>query len=79
MQLNSNLSVARYVQSPLSFTLSTTTVVYDHNVTVTWAIPEDEATHKDWIGQLMQHCFLVDDFTADWENRHEVLVYVLSE
>ena len=36
----------------LLFSLSTDKVVYDHNVTVTWAIPDDEATHKDWIGQF---------------------------
>ena len=52
LQLNSDSSIAHFIQSPLSFTLSTDKVAYDNNVTVTWAIPEDEATHKDWIGQF---------------------------
>ena len=26
---------------------------YSQNVTVTWKIPQDEATHKDWIGIII--------------------------
>ena len=42
--------MVRYQQKPLSFTVAPTTVDFDKNVTVSWAIPKDEATHKDWIG-----------------------------
>ena len=52
LQLNSSSGVAHFVQKMLLFSLSTDKVVYDHNITVTWAIPDDEATHKDWIGQF---------------------------
>ena len=55
-QLTSDMSIARFVQSPLSFTLSTDKISYDHNVTVSWAIPEDEATHMDWVGESCMQC-----------------------
>lgn len=48
--LNSSGLVSRYVQSPLKFSLSPEAVAYGKNVTVSWAIPSDEATHMDWIG-----------------------------
>ena len=51
-QLNSSGLVSRYVQSPLKFSLSPEAVAYGKNVTVSWAIPSDEATHMDWIGGL---------------------------
>ena len=54
LQLNSSDSVSHFVQTPLQFSLSTDRIAFDHNVTVTWAIPKDEATHKDWIGQFGQ-------------------------
>jgi hypothetical protein len=38
------------VEKPLKFVLSTGSVAFNKNVTVTWAIPEDQATHMDWIG-----------------------------
>ena len=49
-QLNSSGLVSRYLQNPLKFVLSTDTAQFNHNVTVSWAIPKDEATHEDWIG-----------------------------
>ncbi len=44
-------TIGRYKQTPLSFSLSPTVVEFGRNVTVSWAIPMDEATHKDWIGR----------------------------
>ena len=52
-QLNSSGLVSRYLQNPLKFVLSTDSAQFNHNVTVSWAIPKDEATHQDWIGQLL--------------------------
>ena len=52
-QLNSSGLVSRYLQNPLKFVLSTDTAQFNHNVTVSWAIPKDEATHEDWIGQSL--------------------------
>lgn len=37
-------------QEPKSFKLNTTSVHFGNNVTVSWAVPLDEATSKDWIG-----------------------------
>ena len=57
-QLNSSGLVSRYLQNPLKFVLSTDTVQFNHNVTVSWAIPKDEATHEDWIGQSLSVSYL---------------------
>ena len=51
-QLNSSGQLSRYVQNPLKFVLSKDSVAFNQSVTVSWAIPTDEATHKDWIGML---------------------------
>ena len=42
--------VVQFTQTPLSFQLSAKTVPFGKNVTVSWDIPQDEATHQDWIG-----------------------------
>ena len=51
LQENSTGGVMHFVQTPLSFALSVTSVAFDHNITVSWDIPTDEATHQDWIGR----------------------------
>ena len=43
--------LTRFREQPLKFTLSPEDVAFDKNVTVTWAIPKDQATHMDWIGK----------------------------
>ncbi|XP_065843362.1 uncharacterized protein [Oscarella lobularis] len=48
--LNSSLSLVTY-QQPHSFALSpSASVPSGKNVTVSWSVPEDEATNQDWIG-----------------------------
>ena len=43
-------SLSRYQQKPLTFSVTPKTVNFGQNVTISWSIPVDEATHKDWIG-----------------------------
>ena len=47
--------VNKLVQTPLDFAATPQKVPFNQNVTVTWQIPNDEATHQDWIGMLTIH------------------------
>lgn len=47
--------VNKLVQTPLDFAATPQKVLFNQNVTVTWEIPNDEATHKDWIGMLTMY------------------------
>ena len=64
--------MGQFAQTPLKFSLSADQVAFNHNVTVTWAIPKDEATHKDWIGQFkfcadnVVHMYRID-YTQEWD------------
>ena len=44
--------VNKLVQTPMDFAATPQKALFNQNVTVTWKIPNDEATHKDWIGML---------------------------
>ncbi len=50
-QLDSTQAMVKFLERPIKFVLSSEHVQYDHNVSVTWAIPDDQATHMDWIGK----------------------------
>ena len=50
-QMNTSSLVSRYTQRPLSFSLSKSSLAFGDNVTASWSIPKDEATHMDWIGE----------------------------
>ena len=43
-------TVVKFLESPMKFALGDDKVVFGRNITASWAIPEDQATHKDWIG-----------------------------
>ena len=50
-QLSSSTGfVNKLVQTPLSLDVTPSSIKYGQNATVTWKVPKDEATHKDWIG-----------------------------
>ena len=45
-------SVVHYKLTPLKFDVSSETIAFDRNLTVSWDIPVDEATNQDWIGRM---------------------------
>lgn len=51
LQLNTDDDIA-VIEQKRSLTLSSTTAPFGSPVKVSWNVPIDEATNKDWIGEL---------------------------
>ena len=51
LQLNTDDDIA-VIKQKRSLTLSSTTAPFGSPVKVSWNVPIDEATKKDWIGEL---------------------------